>query len=142
MPSKTNPETIYMKELLRRWETNPLSEISTIIHAMLTRTGDVHGYGTRSVRGGLAMTTGDHQLVGYRVPKEWATLSEDRRGVGSLVAFKRGSRGVPGRVPGLCLHVCWVWGLSVWVILWCGRFPSCSGVREWQEPRPVVWTDS
>ena len=41
----------------------------------------------------MAMTTGDHRLVGYRVPKEWATLSEDRRGVGSLAAFKRGSRG-------------------------------------------------
>ena len=61
--------------------------------AMLRRTGDVHGYGTRSARGGLALTTGDHRLVGYRVPREWATLTEEQRGVGSLAAFKRRSRG-------------------------------------------------
>ena len=31
-------------------------------------------------------------MVGYRVPKEWATLTEGQRGVRSLAAFKRGSR--------------------------------------------------
>ena len=31
-------------------------------------------------------------MVGYRVPKEWATLTEPQRGVGSLAAFKRRSR--------------------------------------------------
>ena len=34
----------------------------------------------------------DHHMVGYRVPKEWATLTESQRGAGSLAAFKRGSR--------------------------------------------------
>ena len=41
---------------------------------------------------GLYLATRDHGLVGYRVPKEWAALTEAQRGVGSLAAFKRGSR--------------------------------------------------
>ena len=61
--------------------------------AMLTRTADLHGYGTRSARRGLAVTARDHRMAGYRVLKEWATLTEAQRGVGSLAAFKRGSRG-------------------------------------------------
>ena len=59
---------------------------------MLTRTADLHGYGTRSARRGLAVTARDHRVLGYRVPKEWATLTEAQRGAGSLAAFKRGSR--------------------------------------------------
>ena len=39
------------------------------------------------------MATRDHRSVGYRVPKEWATLPEAQRGRGSLAAFKRESRG-------------------------------------------------
>ena len=31
--------------------------------------------------------------MSYRIPKEWATLSEGQRGVGSLAAFKRVSKG-------------------------------------------------
>ena len=60
--------------------------------AMLGRIEGVHGYGTRSARAGLYLSTRDHRAVGYRVPKEWATLSEDQRGLGSLGAFKRGSK--------------------------------------------------
>ena len=60
--------------------------------AMLDRAGDVHGYATRSARTGMALTARDHGMVGYRVPKEWATLTEEQRGVGSFAAFKRGSR--------------------------------------------------
>ena len=71
---------------------------------MLRRTGDVHGYATRSARGGLALTTGDHRLVGYRVPREWASLSENQRGTGSLAAFKRGSRA--GFLEGYRAFVC------------------------------------
>ena len=59
---------------------------------MLGRIEGVHGYGTRAARAGLYLSTRDHRAVGYRVPKEWATLSEDQRGQGSLAAFKRGSR--------------------------------------------------
>ena len=60
--------------------------------AMLQRAGSVHGYATRSARVGIALTARDHQMVGYRVPREWATLTEGERGVGSLGAFKRRSR--------------------------------------------------
>ena len=31
-------------------------------------------------------------MVGYRVPTEWATLTNEQRGMGSLAGFKRGSR--------------------------------------------------
>ena len=34
----------------------------------------------------------DHGSVGYRIPKEWGTLSGEVRGLGSLGAFKRRSR--------------------------------------------------
>ena len=33
-----------------------------------------------------------HLSVGYRVPEEWATMTEAQRGVRSLAGFKRGSR--------------------------------------------------
>ena len=60
--------------------------------AMLVRTDEVHGYATRSARTGIALTARDHLSVGYRVPGEWATLTEAQRGMGSLGALKRGSR--------------------------------------------------
>ena len=59
---------------------------------MLSRVGDVHGYGTRSARAGIYVSTRDHGSVGYRIPEEWGTLGEDQRGAGSLAGFKRGSR--------------------------------------------------
>ena len=59
---------------------------------MLARTDSVHQYGTRSARTGMALMGRDHRVVGYRVPREWATLTEGERGVGSLGAFKRRSR--------------------------------------------------
>ena len=61
--------------------------------AMLGRVGDVHGYGTRSSAGGLFLSTRDHRSVGYRVPKEWATMTGGQRGAVSLAGFKRGSKG-------------------------------------------------
>ena len=57
-----------------------------------SRIDGVHGYGTRAARGGLYLSTRDHGSVGYRVPKEWAALGEDHRGLASLAAFKRRSR--------------------------------------------------
>ena len=50
------------------------------------------GMGLGQPEGGLYLSTRDHGSVGYRVPKEWATLGEGFRGVGSLAAFKRQSR--------------------------------------------------
>ena len=49
--------------------------------------------------------------MGYRVPKEWAVLSEAQRGVGSLAAFKRGSRA--GFLGGYGAFVCAVVGCAV-----------------------------
>ena len=72
--------------------------------AMLGRAGDVHGHDTRTARSGLFLSSRDHRMVGYRVPKEWGTLSEGQRGLGSLAAFKRGSRG--GFLAGYGSFVC------------------------------------
>ena len=60
--------------------------------AMLSRVSDVHRYGTRSARGGLHLASRDHGSVGYRVPGEWASLTDEQRGMGSLAGFKRESR--------------------------------------------------
>ena len=72
--------------------------------AMLGRTGSVHGHATRSARAGLFLATRDHRSVGYRVPKEWAALTEAQRMVRSLAAFKRQSRG--GFLGGYRSFVC------------------------------------
>ena len=61
--------------------------------ALLARVGQVHGHATRAARMGLAVTTGDHGRVGYRVPGEWNSLTDEQRGAVSLAAFKRGSKG-------------------------------------------------
>ena len=60
--------------------------------AMLSRVEDVHGYATRAARSGLFFSTRDQRSVGYRVPSEWAALTEAQRGSVSLSAFKEGSR--------------------------------------------------
>ena len=61
--------------------------------AMLRRVGGVHGHATRAAGSGLFLSTRDHGSVGYRVPKEWGTVPDEMRGVPSLGAFKRRSRG-------------------------------------------------
>ena len=85
--------------------------------AMLSRVTEVHGYGTRSARGGLHLDGRDHGSVGYRVPKEWGLLTDELRGMGSLVGFKRGSR--DGFLAGYGAFVCVVRGCYV-----------CSGERD------------
>ena len=72
--------------------------------AMLGRTSDVHRYGTRSARAGIYLSTRDHRSVGYRVPKEWGTLTDGQRGVASLAGFKRASR--RGFLEGYGADVC------------------------------------
>ena len=79
--------------------------------AMLSRVGDVHGYGTRSARGGIHLVGRDHSSVGYRVPKEWGSLTDEQRGTGSLGGFKRGSR--DGFLAGYRASVCVVPGCYV-----------------------------
>ena len=82
--------------------------------AMLSRAADVHGYGTRSARQGLHLASRDHGSVGYRVPTEWASLTDELRGMGSLAGFKRRSRG--GFLAVYGASVCLVRGCYV-----CGR---------------------
>ena len=74
--------------------------------AMMHRTDSVHGDATWTARAGIALTTRDHWMVGYRVPREWSTLSEGERKAGSLGAFKRGSRA--GFLAGYGAFVCGV----------------------------------
>ena len=81
--------------------------------AMLSRVGDVHGYATRAARSGLFFSTGDQQSVGYRVPWEWAALTEAQRGCVSLSAFKGGSR--RGFLASYGLFVCRKVGCDVCV---------------------------
>ena len=82
--------------------------------SMLSRTADVHGYGTRSAGVGIHRTSRDHRSVGYRVPAEWETVGRVERGVVSLAAFKRGSR--EGFLRGYGAAVCVDRGCFV-----CGR---------------------
>ena len=79
--------------------------------AMLSRVTDVHRYGTRSARGGLHLTGRDHGSVGYRVPKEWGSLTDGQRGVRSLARFKGESR--DGFLAGYRAFVCAVPGCYV-----------------------------
>ena len=60
---------------------------------MLQRVDGRHGHGTRAARGGgLALSSGDHRVVGYRVPTEWRSLLEEQRGMGWISGFKQSSR--------------------------------------------------
>ena len=79
--------------------------------AMLGKVGDVHGHATRSARSGLFLSTRDHRSVGYRIPKEWATVTEVQRGLGSVAAFKRSSRA--GFLAGYGVFECKVGGCRV-----------------------------
>ena len=60
--------------------------------AMLGRTESAHGHNTRAARAGIYLSAREHRSVGYRVPKEWASLSERVRGIGSSAGFKRQSK--------------------------------------------------
>ena len=42
--------------------------------------------------------------MGFRVPKEWGSLSSEQRGMGSLAGFKKGSR--DGFLAGYGANVC------------------------------------
>ena len=79
--------------------------------AMLGRVRDVHGHATRAAGAGLFLSTRDHRSVGYRVPKEWATVPEALRGAGTLATFKRTSRaGFLAGYGAFRCGGCWVCG--------------------------------
>ena len=60
--------------------------------AMLERVSHMHEHGIRLAGRGMFVSTRDHKQIGYRVPKEWETLSGELRGASSLGAFKRQSK--------------------------------------------------
>ena len=70
---------------------------------MLSRVGAVHTHATRSAGAGLFVSTRDHGSIGYRVPKEWASLTEGQRGWGRLQVLREGrgmgSWGLMGPLP-------------------------------------------
>ena len=59
---------------------------------MLGRVGFLQAHATRSARSGLVVATRDHGSVGYRVPVEWRSLTEEQRGLGSVSGLRRSSR--------------------------------------------------
>ena len=59
---------------------------------MLGRVENAHGHNTRAARTGLYLSAREHRSVGYRVRKEWATLSVGLREVVSGTSFKRQSK--------------------------------------------------
>ena len=59
---------------------------------MLDRVESAHGHNTRAARAGIYLSAREHRSVGYRVPREWASLSERTRGIGSSAGFKRQSK--------------------------------------------------
>jgi hypothetical protein len=61
--------------------------------AMLARVGEYHCYGTKAACSGLVVSMGDRRLVGYRIPTEWGTLTEEQRAIMSMVGFKQSSKG-------------------------------------------------
>ena len=82
---------------------------------MLGRVGFLQAHATRSARSGLVVATRDHGSVGYRVPVEWRSLTEEQRGLGSISGFKRSSRaGFLGQYGGfVCRTVgCGVCGIG------------------------------
>ena len=59
---------------------------------MLERVSQTHGHRTRLAGKGLFVSTRDHKQVGYKVPREWETLSDNLRATASIGGFKRHSK--------------------------------------------------
>ena len=59
---------------------------------MLCKISDSHGHNTRSARTGLSISAQDHRSIGYRVPREWLSLSESMRETSSFGGIKRKSK--------------------------------------------------
>ena len=78
---------------------------------MLSRVLDRQGYGMMDARAGLVVGLTDHQVVAYRVPVEWGSLSLDLRGAPSLGLFQDGSkRGFLASYAAFRCVGCWVCG--------------------------------
>ena len=46
---------------------------------MLGKVSETHEHNTRSAKFGLTRSTHDHRSIGYRIPKEWESLTETQR---------------------------------------------------------------
>ena len=60
--------------------------------ALLSRAANTHGHNTRAAKNCLFLSTQDHRSVGYKVPKEWETLTSALRQIKSLSGFKNKSK--------------------------------------------------
>jgi hypothetical protein len=88
--------------------------------AKLVRVGESHNYGTRAARSGLVVSTGDHRMVGYRIPMEWGTLTEEQRAIMSVAGFKQSLKGdllVQYEAFQCGVAGCWVCGRLLLIVL-------------------------
>ena len=60
--------------------------------SLLCKVCDTHRHKTRAAKSGLSVTSQDHRSVGYRVPREWLSLTETMRQMHSLGGFKKKSK--------------------------------------------------
>ena len=68
-------QDLYKQQLqVQAWKfTKGKQSVSQV--AMFNKVSDVHGHNTRSAKTGLFISTQDHRSVGYRIPREWQSLS-------------------------------------------------------------------
>ena len=59
---------------------------------MLGKVKQTHGHNTRMAQTGIAFKSQDHKSIGYRIPKEWDSLSRSLKESKSLSGFKQQSK--------------------------------------------------
>ena len=59
---------------------------------MLGKVKQTHGHNTRMAQTGIAFKSQDHKSIGYRIPKEWDSLSRSLKESKSLSGFKQLSK--------------------------------------------------
>ena len=60
---------------------------------MLCKVSETHKHNTRSAKLGLTISNQNHRSIGYRIPKEWGSLTDTQRETRSLTGFKKQSKG-------------------------------------------------
>ena len=60
--------------------------------SLLYKVSDTHRHNTRAAKSGLSITIQDHRSVGYRVPRDWLSLTETVRQMQFLGGFKEKSK--------------------------------------------------
>ena len=58
----------------------------------MSKVSEKHRHNTRAAASHLAIQTQDFKSMGYRIPKEWESLSKELRETRSLTGFKRRSK--------------------------------------------------